>query len=88
MLACVCHSSVFTNPQDWQYCLYYQLGITIYFQFPSLFVPNDVGKYELDVCGYPSITFSGRPIHWSGSVLVAQLKQSWQYWHFCVEMRL
>ena len=43
---------------------------------------------KLDDSGYMSITFPGWRIHWSCLFLMAQLKQSCQYWHFCVAQSL
>ena len=39
---------------------------------------------KLDVSWYKTITFQGCSLHWSYSILMAQLKQSWQYWHSCI----
>ena len=36
---------------------------------------------KLDVSAYMKITFQDWRLHWSCSFLMAQLKQSWQYWH-------
>ena len=38
---------------------------------------------ELDVRGYKGISFQCWRFHWSSSILIAELKQIWQYWHSC-----
>ena len=37
----------FTNTQSWQYCHYWQLCISIFFQFPSLCALYDMSKCEI-----------------------------------------
>ena len=81
---------VFTNTQNWQYWHYCQLCIHIHLQFTSLFVPYDlsIDYVNLDASGYKRVIFQGCILHWSSSFLMAQLKQSWQYWHSCIAERL
>ena len=38
---------------------------------------------KLTFGGCNRIAFQGCRLHWSDSFLMAQLKQSWQYWHSC-----
>ena len=59
----------FTNALDWQYCHFCQLCVPTHLPFTSLFTACVV-NVNLDV------NFS-----W---LLMAQLKQSWQYWHSCI----
>ena len=37
---------------------------------------------KLNIGGFNRITFQVCKCHWSSSFLMAQLKWSWQYWHF------
>ena len=69
-----------TSTQNWQYWHHYQLFISVYLQFPSLIAPN----VKLDVSGFKGIMFQGCRFPWSSSFSIAQLKQSWQYWHSCI----
>ena len=43
---------------------------------------------KLDKSGKNSIKFQGCRLHWSSSFLMAQIKQSWQYWHVCYKESL
>ena len=69
-----------TNLEIWHYS---QLCVPIYLQFPSLYLIMLVNG-KIDVSGCNRITFQGYSLRWSISFLMAQQKQSWQYWHFCI----
>ena len=43
---------------------------------------------KIDIIGCNMITFQCCILHWSSSILMAQLKWSWQYWHSCIAERL
>ena len=66
------------------------IGISANSVFPYIcsFIINichtNVVNIELYISGYKRIIFQGCRLHWSCSFLMAQLKQSWQYWHSCI----
>ena len=74
---------VFTNTQIWQYYHYCQLCISLYFQFHYLHHMMLV-NVKLHVRGCKRIIIKGCRLHYSSSFLMVQLKQRWQYWHFCI----
>ena len=53
---------------------------TVFFFIHTIFFVN----VKLYVNRYKRIIFQRCKLHWSHSFLMAQLKQSWQYWHSCV----
>ena len=71
---------VFTNTQIWQYC---QLCTPRNLQFSSLLELNG-SKCTINICGSKRITFEDCKLHCCYSLLMSQLKQSWQYWHSCI----
>ena len=74
----------FTNGQNWQYWHYCQLCIPIYCSFLLYLQHMVLVNMKLDISGCSRITFQGCRLHWPSSFLMAQLKLSWQYWHFCI----
>ena len=48
--------------------------------FQSMILVN----IKLDIMGWIKITFQGHRLHFSNSLLMAELKWSWQYWYSCI----
>ena len=62
-----------------------QLCVPVHSQFPSLFIPYDVGKYEIR-CQLVYEYYIPR-LHTSLIFVIlndTQPEQSWQYWHSCI----
>ena len=80
----------FTQTQNWQYWHYCQLGFcinTYIYSFLRYLHHMMLVNVELDVRGCKGISFQCWRFHWSSSILIAELKQSWQYWHSCTVQR-
>ena len=68
----------------------HKVGIIVNFVFPYIcyFLLHlqqiMLVNLKLDISEYNMIAFQGYRLYWISSFLMAQLKPSWQYGHFCV----
>ena len=72
---------VFTYTQNLQYWHNCKVCIPTNLQFSSFFALYDTSKYKIRYQCVKRITFKDYKLHCSCSFLMAQLKQSWQYWY-------
>ena len=72
-------SMIYPPPQIIQFWAKFQTH-NIMLCFTKVFSAKD--QLDFSLCN--TITFQGCILHWSSSVLMAQLKQSWQYWYSCI----
>ena len=70
------------------------IGIIANFVFPCIYSfllylhHMMLVNVTLDITWYKRIIFQYSRLYWSCSFLMAQLKQSWQYWHSCIAQNL
>ena len=75
---------VFTNTRNWQYWHSCQLCIPIYFSFLLYLHHMMLVNVKLDMKGHKEVIFQRYKLQQSGSFVMAQLKQNWQYWQACI----